>query len=123
MATVLVVDGERAQFNKLQTILDSNGYRALWSGSPSEAVRLAHQQPPGLILLDHAAVGMDVSDVMMVLRQDPSTTRIPLLLLCDGRAASLAACLDSEADMVLQKPVDPDEMMAVVERLVGNGSS
>ena len=119
MLTALVVNGEKAHFDRMQAALEGAGCGAVWSANPAEALRLAHREPPTVIILDYAIAGMNASEVILLLKQDSRTARIPLLLLCNRSASGLLDGLNTDADMVLEKPVDLVEFVAVVQRLAG----
>lgn len=118
MPTVLVVDGERAEFGRLQVVCEEAAIAAAWAANVAEAVRYVHREVPAAILIDSSTPGGGIADIVSLLRQDPCTSRIPLVLLCDPSGTSLAEGWNSDADMVLEKPVDPIELLAVIRHLV-----
>ncbi|NLC56364.1 MAG: response regulator [Armatimonadetes bacterium] len=118
MPAVLVVNGEQSQFAQIQAILAPAGYGAAWSKNAAAAVRLAHRTPPALILVDSATPCVDAAEAILLLRQDSCTAHVPLVLLCDRTRAGLADGLSTDADMVLEKPVDPVELLTVVGGLL-----
>ena len=117
MPKVLVVDGERAQFDRLQVACEIAGMSVAWSANVAEALRAVRQEPPVAILLDGGLPGTSIGDVVTLLKENPSTSRIPIILVCERNSDSLAKGWNTDADMVLEKPVDPVELVAVVDRM------
>lgn len=118
MPTVLVIDGEREQFARLRDYLAQDGYQALWAPGPGEALRLAHSTPPDLLILDSSGAPEKASDAIMLTKQDSLTAHVPVILLCRNTSDSLADGLDTDADLVLEKPVDPVELLIALRSLL-----
>ncbi|MES2259935.1 MAG: ATP-binding protein [Pseudomonadota bacterium] len=84
-----------------------------------EALRAALRQPPDLILSDVMMPRLDGFGLLAALRQDPATTRIPLVLL-SARAGEEARVegLQAGADDYLSKPFSGRELVARIESLL-----
>ncbi len=77
---VLVVDDDAMIVDLLETALEDEGYRVL-STVGAEAIPLAREQQPDVILLDINMPGMDGVEVSRHLRDDPATERIPIIVM------------------------------------------
>lgn len=117
MAKVLVVNSGESEFDQLQTALAESGWEVLRSTDPNEAVQLTPDIQPSVILLDPFSLDMDLQEAITSLKQSANTESIPLLLFADHRAVSLADSLNTAADLVLEKPINPDELTVAIHFL------
>ena len=86
-----------------------------------EAIR---RQPPDLIVLDLMLPGLDGLEVTRVLKRDPTTSRIPLVMLtAKGEEVDRIVGLELGADDYIPKPFSPREVVlrikAVLRRHAG----
>ncbi|MEA2102675.1 MAG: fused response regulator/phosphatase [Thermodesulfobacteriota bacterium] len=78
---VLVVDDEQGNLDLLGLVLGKEGYKVLGAVNGEDARRIAKGQRPDLILLDIMMPEENGFEVMGRLKQDPSTSSIPVILL------------------------------------------
>lgn len=86
--SILLVDDEPANLRVLKQILH-NDYHLIFAKSGAEALRLAKEKSPQLILLDIMMPGMNGLEVCEALKEDPKTAPIPVIFV---------TALDDEAD-------------------------
>ena len=79
--TLLIVDDNLDNVELLEEILGSQGYRTLRAQTGHDAVRLAANEQPDLILLDIAKPVMDGLDVLHVLKSSTTTAAIPVVFV------------------------------------------
>lgn len=79
--TILLVDDNLDNVELLEEILGSQGYRTLRAQTGHDAVRLAANEQPDLILLDIAMPVMDGMEVLHVLKSASSTSNIPVVFV------------------------------------------
>ncbi len=79
--TILLVDDNLDNVELLVEILRVQGYRTLTAQSGHDAIRLAANEQPDLILLDIAMPVMDGMEVLEVLKADSSTADIPVMFV------------------------------------------
>jgi len=77
---VLVVDDDAMIVELLETALEDEGYVVLVAVG-TDALPLAREQQPDVILLDINMPGMDGVEVSRRLRGDPVTERIPIIVM------------------------------------------
>ncbi len=77
---VLVVDDDAMIVDLLETALEDEGYLVLATVG-ADALPLARDQQPDVILLDINMPGMDGVEVSRRLRSDPATERIPIIVM------------------------------------------
>jgi CheY-like chemotaxis protein len=80
-ATVLLVEDNRIQKLVNERILHKAGYTVLHAADGEEAVRLARQTIPDIVLLDMLLPKLGGREVMQALRETSSTAQIPVLVL------------------------------------------
>lgn len=81
MATILVIDDDQAIVDALQTALSIKGYEVVSTTNADEAVPLATECDPDLILLDYLLSGSNGSEIVEDLRLSPQTRSIPIVML------------------------------------------
>ena len=79
--TVLIVDDVPTNVMLVQAILKKEGYTLLTCDSGAKALRIAHDRPPNLILLDIMMPEMDGYEVLQHLKSAPDTNDIPVIIM------------------------------------------
>jgi CheY-like chemotaxis protein len=80
-----------------------------------EAVRLAIEHRPDLVLLDLHLPDISGDEVLRRLRADPRTAAIPVVVVsADATPASVERLQQAGADAYLTKPLDVDDFLRVV---------
>ena len=77
--TVLLVEDSKVQKLMNERILHKAGYTVLNAADGEEALRLARETIPDIVLLDMLLPKLGGREVMLALRGDPSTARIPVI--------------------------------------------
>jgi two-component system phosphate regulon response regulator PhoB len=118
-ATVLVVDDEPDMIELLARHLRDCGYTVRRASSGLEALQDTRRHPPDLILLDLMLEGMDGYTVCEVLRHQPATAHIPVILITalGGEIARLNG-LSVGADEFVRKPFTQQDVLSRVQRLL-----
>ncbi|MEZ8732028.1 response regulator [Vibrio splendidus] len=81
----------------------------------TEAVALAHEEKPDLILLDLNMKGMSGLDTLKALRTDGSSANIVILTVSDS-PADIEAIVKAGADGYLLKDTEPDELIELLKQ-------
>jgi putative two-component system response regulator len=92
----------------------------LQTTSGEDGIRIAKNELPDTILLDVLMPGMDGYQTTMLLKADPETSSIPVILLTavENNAANRTAGLRAGADAFISKPIDRDELIAQVRAML-----
>ena len=116
---VLVVDDDPLTQRVLQHYLERVGYQVIGAIHGREAIKLARQELPQLIILDVMMPEIDGWTVLRQLKKTEATKEIPVILL-SGNVDLMAReeSLHSGAAQLLVKPISPDQLMTVIRRLV-----
>ncbi len=114
---VLVVEDNEKNMKLVRDILEATGYSPLEASSGEQALALAVENAPALVLMDIQLPDLDGSEALRRLRSDERTAGIPVLALTaqamqGDRERFLAAGFDG----YLSKPIDVDELIETVRR-------
>lgn len=88
----------------------------------TEAVALAHEEEPDLILLDLNMKGMCGLDTLKALRTDGSSANIVILTVSDS-PADIEALVKAGADGYLLKDTEPDELIELLKQAYGGDNA
>jgi CheY-like chemotaxis protein len=119
---LLLVDDDPDIREAMTFVLESAGYRVQTATNGFEAIeRLRVDEAPCLILLDLMMPVMNGWEFRAEQTRDPKLAAIPLVVVTGaGQAAQKAASLGATG--VLEKPVELDVLLSVVERYCATGS-
>ncbi|MDH5822584.1 hybrid sensor histidine kinase/response regulator [Luteimonas sp. RD2P54] len=117
---ILVVDDQPANLRVVGTLLSRNGYEVLDAGDGEQALRIATEQLPDLILLDVLMPGMDGFQVLAEIKQRDTLMRLPVVCLTAARdREQLLRAFDAGAVDYVTKPFLPEELLARVSAHIG----
>lgn len=120
MARILLVDDDPATLDVLDFSLTLQGHETLRAVDGAEAVDVARREVPDVVVLDWMMPVMNGILAARTLRDDPTTTDIPVLMLTAlGRDADLLRGYQSGVASYLTKPVDVEILQAEIVRLAG----
>lgn len=119
MARILIAEDDPKQAEVIHRYVVSEGHTTTLVRSGRDAVDEVRHELPDLLVLDVMMPGMDGLDVCRVLRADPATRDLPILVLT-ARATEedLLLGFDLGADDYLTKPYSPRELMARARALL-----
>ncbi|WP_096697737.1 response regulator [Polaromonas sp. AER18D-145] len=118
-ATILIVDDERQNCKLLEALLQPEGYLTLSAASGEEALASIARRAPDLVLLDVMMPGMDGYQVASLLKANPATANIPIIMVtAQIDRGALMASLNAGAEEFLTKPVDRGELWVRVRNLL-----
>src|SRR3989454_5236036 len=122
MAKILVVDDEPDAVELVEFNLKSAGYEVVTAADGSEALKKARAHSPDLIVLDLMLPEVDGVEVCKILRRDPATSGIRVIMLT-AKAAEIDRVLGLElgADDYVTKPFSPRELVLRVKKILQRG--
>jgi DNA-binding response OmpR family regulator len=116
--TVLVVDDEPTIAEVVGRYLERAGYETLEAADGPEALRVAEDGRPDLIVLDVMLPGIDGIEVMRQLHERPGRPVPVILLTARGEESDRLAGLRRGADDYVVKPFSPKELVARVDAVM-----
>ncbi|MBO6634399.1 PleD family two-component system response regulator [Parvibaculum sp.] len=118
-ARVLIVDDVPANLKLLDAKLTAEYFDVLKASSGPEALEIAKEQQPDIILLDVMMPGMDGFEVCRRLKDMPETEHIPVVMVTAlDQPKDRVQGLESGADDFLTKPLNDLALFARVRSLV-----
>jgi len=110
---ILVVDDDPKTVSLVKLYLESDGHKVLCAYDGVEALRLAREERPNLIVLDLMLPGMDGLQVCRTLRTESD---VPVIMLTAKTTESdKLTGLDLGADDYVTKPFSPRELAARIK--------
>ncbi len=114
-AKLLLVEDDPALSELLEYRFTSEGYRVRTTSDGDEALLLASEDVPDLVILDWMIEGTSGIEVCRRLRRDKETAHVPIIMLTAREAEDdRIRGLDTGADDYLTKPFSPRELLARV---------
>jgi CheY-like chemotaxis protein len=116
---VLVADDDAMTLQVLRTVLDLEEFEVVLAEDGREALELALSQKFDGIVLDQMMPGLTGMEVLALLRAEPSTRDLPIVLLTAAVPSSLPHDpIEMGADAHLAKPFSPLHLIQVLEDLI-----
>ena len=121
--TILVVEDEPDAAELVEYNLKAAGFKVVVASDGPEALRKARSAKPDLIILDLMLPEIDGIQVCKLLRRDPATKHIAILMLT-AKASEVDRILGLElgANDYVTKPFSPRELVLRVRNLVSKGT-
>ena len=109
---VLLVDDVRLFLQLEETFFKRTGCQVLTAASGTEAISIATEQKPDLILLDYLMPDMNGDEVCRKLKSKDDTKGIPIIIVStSANKEDIAKCFDAGADDYVTKPINPNDVL------------
>ena len=110
---LLLVEDDRPLADLISFHFERAGYNITRTGDGEEALILADEVKPDLVLLDWMIEGVSGIEVCRRLRRRPATANLPIVMLtARGEEADRIRGLETGADDYVTKPFSPKELVA-----------
>ena len=117
---VLICDDDPVILRLLEVNLELEGYDVLTANHGEEAFEIASRELPDLVILDIMMPRLDGYQTCQKLKAQSSTEQIPVVFLsAKAQASDIEKGKSFGVSDYLTKPFDPNDLLDVVERLVG----
>ena len=118
-ATILIADDSPDIRTIMRYLLNDLGFTVVEAADGNEAVRLARQCRPALILLDLCMPDIDGWEVTARLRADPALEDVPILAMTAYSASSaVRAALLAGCQLVVAKPFELHDITRLITTLM-----
>ncbi len=119
MRTILLADDEENLRILVNATLDDATCEIVEAPDGVEALRLARELRPSLIVIDWMMPGMTGREVSAALRADPETATIPIILLtAKGQESDRALGLAAGVNAYLTRPFSPLQLLDTAAELL-----
>ncbi len=116
---ILAVDDEEDILELVRFNLVREGYKVVCAASGSDALKSARTHLPDLIVLDLMLPDMDGLEITKILKNDPKTKTIPIVMLtAKGEEADIVTGLELGADDYITKPFSPRILIARIRAVL-----
>jgi len=121
---ILVVDSDPATCELYAAGLSMSGWAAEPVSDGREALAKAIHQRPDAVVTATQVPGLNGFDLCLLLKRDPDTRHIPILLLADdAEEAQIAKAKDAGVDRVLLKPCALDQLLEGITAMLGTAAA
>jgi len=117
---ILAIDDNADALRLLEHSLAQSRYRFIGAADPAQALRLAQESHPRIILLDVMLPRIDGWELLGRLRQHPQTRDIPVIICTILPQEGLASDLGAAA--FLRKPISRQALLSTLDRQLGLGA-
>jgi two-component system, OmpR family, alkaline phosphatase synthesis response regulator PhoP len=119
---ILVADDSSTVRRVVSARLSADGHDVVEAEDGEQALLLAREERPALVVLDKVMPKLDGFEVVRTLRSDPDTARVLIVMLTDrGGEDDVLDGLGLGVDEYMPKPFSPRELSMRVERLLARG--
>ena len=119
---ILIVDDDLETLRLVGLMLQRQGFQVIAANNGGQALNLAHNELPDLIVLDVMMPDMDGFQVTRQLRSQSETSNVPILMFtAKSQVDDKVAGYEAGVDDYLTKPVHPVELVARIKALLTRG--
>ena len=123
MSRILIVDDSPTESFKISGVLKRHGHEVLAAESGEQALQVARESKPDLILMDIVMPGLNGFQATRQLTRDPATSAIPVVMLTSkGQEADRIWGERQGARGYLVKPVDDSVLVATISQVLAEAS-
>jgi DNA-binding response OmpR family regulator len=117
---ILVAEDEPSIVLSLEFLLTEAGYEVFTAVNGADALQLAEQHKPDLLVLDIMLPVVNGFEVCRTVRSNPALSDMPILMLtARGREQEIARGLALGANAYVTKPFGTRELMSKIRELLG----
>lgn len=116
MARILFVDDDPLTLETYSTIISYFGHDVLLASNGAQALQVAVQDLPDLLVLDMNMPDMHGFDLLRKLRKNPVTAQLPAIMVSASPDAFADSAIAAGAQEFRSKPVRPDDLLALIEQ-------
>jgi len=120
MALILIVDDSPTEVYVIKKILEKHGHQVIIAEDGEQAMELANNKHPGLILMDVVMPKLNGFQATRRLSKDPETSAIPVIIVSSkNQETDRLWGLRQGAKGYLSKPVNEDQLITEINHHLG----
>jgi two-component system, chemotaxis family, response regulator PixH len=115
MQTILVVEDTLSEMELLSHYLRESGYQVISTASPKDALNIAIEQQPNVVVTDVVMPGMSGFELCRSLKKHPATCQIPIVI-CSSKNQEIDRLwgMKQGADAYITKPFGREQLIKAV---------
>ena len=116
MARILFVDDDPLTLETYSTIISYFGHDVLLASNGGQALQIALEEMPDMLVLDMNMPDMHGFDLLRKLRKNPATAKLPAVMVSASPDAFADSAIAAGAQEFRSKPVRPDDLLALIDQ-------
>src|SRR6266852_5075661 len=121
MKTILVVDDECFLVRTLSVLLEIEGYRVVSAANGKDGLAQLVKESPDLVLTDFMMPTADGLELIRGVHALPDFRSLPMVMMSAARKGVALPTRMVRVTVFLSKPFGLDELLPIIERLIGKG--
>jgi DNA-binding response OmpR family regulator len=117
MPKVMIVDDDRTMVSLLRTLFELQGYEVLSALQRKAVAEMLREHKPEVVLMDVFLSGLDGLELLREMRAEPDLAGVRVIMTSGMDVEDRA--LEAGADGFLLKPYTPDQLLALVQDMIG----
>ena len=118
MKKILIVEDSKTVVHLISSVLEGHGFTIQVDFNGDQAVNLAKDFKPDMILLDVNLPAMDGYQISMLLLEDEETRKIPVVVMTTKGGMKDTFALSSNVVDFIQKPFQFDDLHRMVQKIL-----
>jgi len=122
-ADIMIVEDHPTMREAMRMVLEHEGFDIREAGDGHAALAMVRERPPDLLFLDLNIPGTSGAEVLRVLKSDPDTADVRVIIVTATGEEGRDYVLSLGADEYFTKPFSPLALLRTVEKVLEPGSA
>lgn len=116
LGKILIVEDSPSELKLMSQYLKDSGYNVIQAGGGKEALELALEEKPDVIVTDVVMPGMSGFELCRSLKRDPATQKVPIVI-CSSKNQEIDRlwAMRQGADAYLTKPYTKEQLIRAIK--------